>query len=374
MKNSPAVIGVGTTTFGKLPEHDATSLGVWALHEALKDAGLSMGDLDGLILHRVADYQKFVRITGAKPRFINTVAGQGRMTGVAIQDAASAILSGAATTVALVHGNDGRSAGARYGGRGDRYGTSADQLWFPYGMTSPGAVLALLFQRHAHAYGTTSEQLAAVPVAFRKHAALNPLAVMREPITIEDHQSSRFICEPLHLLDYCLINDGGIAMIMTSADRAKDAKQRPAYLRGFAMESRLAEGEFSNDFGRSCMQSVASRLYPMAGVEREDIDALMIYDNFSPTVLFNLEGYGFCPVGESGAYVQGGRLELGGDYPTNTNGGHLSESYMQGWSLNVEAVRQIRGSLGERQVPHAKLVQYLSGGPISTSIIYSSDL
>jgi len=240
-------------------------------------------------------------------------------------------------------------------------------------MTSPGAVLALLFQRHMQLYGTTSEQLAAVPVAFRKHAVLNPAAVMRTPITVADHQAARFICEPLRLLDYCLINDGGIAMILTSAERAKDAKQKPAFMRGFAMESRLAEGEFSNDFGRACMQSVAKRLYDMGGVGPEDMDALMIYDNFSPTVLFNLEGYGFCPVGESGAWVQGGRLELGGEYPTNTNGGHLSESYMQGWSLNVEAVRQIRGTLGARQVPDAKLVQYISGGPISTSTIYSAE-
>jgi acetyl-CoA acetyltransferase len=369
---SAAVIGVGSTAFGNFPEEDATTLGIAALHSALQDAGLQMQDIDGLILHRVADYQRFVRTTGLQPRFMNTVPGQGRMTGVAIQAAASAILSGAAKTIALVHGNDGRSVGARYGGLTDRYGTGAEQLWFPYGMTSPGAVNALQFQRHMKKYGTTSEQLAAVAVAFRKHAGLNPLAVMQKPITVEDHQNSRFICEPLHLLDYCLINDGGVAMILTSAERARDAKQPAAYLRGFAMASRLSEGEFSDDFGRECMRKVADDVFAMAGVGPEDINALMIYDNFSPSVMFNLEGYGFCPVGESGRWIQDGRLELTGQYPTNTNGGHLSESYMQGWSLNVEAVRQIRADCGARQVPDAHFVQYLSGGPISTSIIYGS--
>ena len=150
-------------------------------------------------------------------------------------------------------------------------------------------------------------------------------------------------------------------------------KQRPVYVRGLAQTSRLAQGELPEDFGFAAMQSSAKRVYDMAEVDRSDIDALMIYDNFTPTVVFTLEGFGFCPQGEGGRFVEGGRLELGGEYPTNTNGGHLSESYMQGWSLNVEAVRQVRGTLGDRQVPDAELVQYLQGGPLSTSIIYGRD-
>lgn len=373
-KSRPAVIGVGATTFGSLPEHDATSLGVWALHEAIQDCGIVSEAIDALIVHRITDYQKFLRMAGINPRFVSASPPQGRMSGVTLQMGASLILSGQAKTVALVYGNDGKTGGARYGGKDDRYATGAEQLWFPYGLTSPGMVLALLFQRHRKLYGTTTEQLGEISVAFRQHAALNPAAVMRKPITVEDHENARFICDPLRLLDYCLINDGGVAMILSAGEMAKDFKQKPAYMRGFSVESRLTEGEFPEDFGRACMGAVGKRTFEMADVTRDDIDTLMIYDNFTPSVLMCLEGYGFCKPGESGPWVQEGHLRLSGRYPANTSGGHLSESYMQGWSLNVEAVRQIRGNCGPRQVKNAELAQYLSSGPISTSVIYGSEM
>jgi acetyl-CoA acetyltransferase len=372
-KDSVAVVGVGTTDYGRLPDYDATSLGIWALREAAADAGIALQDIDGLVVQRMTDYQKFVQVTNISPRLVTATPGAGRMTGGTIQIAVQAILSGLLDTVAVVYGNDGRSAGDKYGGKGDKYGTGADQLWFPYGMTSPGAIHAMAFQRHAALYGTTVEQLGAISVAFRKHALLNPNAVMRKPITLDDYLAARFVCEPLRLLDYCLINDGGVAMILTSGERAKDMKQRPVYVRGISQMSRLAQGELPEDFGYSTMQQVSKRVHEMAEVSRDDVDALMIYDNFTPTVIFTLEGFGYCPQGEGGRFVEGGRLELGGQYPTNTSGGHLSESYMQGWALNVEAVKQVRGTLGDRQVPDAELVQYLQGGPLSTSIIYGRD-
>jgi acetyl-CoA acetyltransferase len=182
-KDTVAVIGVGTTDFGNLPEHDATSLGIWALRNAADDAGISLKDIDGLIVQRLTDYQKFIQITNISPRLVTATPGAGRMTGGTIQLAVQAVLSGLLDTVAVVYGNDGRSAGAKYGGKGDTYGTSADQLWFPYGMTSPGAIHAMAFQRHVAKYGTTNEQLAAISIAFRKHALLNPNAVMKKPIT-----------------------------------------------------------------------------------------------------------------------------------------------------------------------------------------------
>ena len=372
--DSVAVVGVGTTDFGRLPDHDKTSLGIWALREAAADAGISLKDIDGLIVQRITYYQKFVQITNMSPHLLNCTPGAGRITGGTIALGVQAILSGLVNTVAVVYGNDGRTAGAKYGGKDDSYGTGADQFWSPYGMTSPGAVHAMLYQRHAKLYGTKPEQLGAVSVAFRKHALLNPKAVMQKPITMEDYIAAKFIAEPLRLLDYCLINDGGVAMILTRGDRAKDFPKPPVYVRGIAQTSRLAQGELPDDFGFAAMQSVAKRVFPMAGVTREDVKSLMIYDNFTPIVLFCLEGFGYCPVGEGGRFVEGGRLELGGQYPTNTSGGHLSESYMQGWALNVEAVRQVRGELGSRQVPGADVVQYLQGGPICTSIIYGRDV
>ena len=372
-KDSVAVVGVGTTNYGALAGHDATSLGIWALRSAAEDAGIKLQDIDGLVCQRMTDYQKFVQITNTTPRLVTALPGAGRMTGGTIQIAVQAILSGMLDTVAVVYGNDGRTAGARYGGQGDNYGTNSDQMWFPYGMTSPGAVHAMLYQRHAHLYGTRNEQLGAVAIAFRKHAGLNPTAVMRKPITMDDYMASRFIAEPLRLLDYCLINDGGVAMILTGGDRAKDMKQRPVYIRGITQLSRLAQGELADDFGYAAMQRASKTVHEMAELKREDVDALMIYDNFTPIVLFTLEGFGYCAQGEGGSFVEGGTLELGGRYPTNTNGGHLSESYMQGWNLQAEAVRQLRGGLGDRQVPDAKIVQYLQGGPLCTSIIYARE-
>jgi acetyl-CoA acetyltransferase len=366
-----AVVGVGTTRYGKLPEYDAYDLGVWALKAALADCGLAFEDIDGLIINRIPDYQRFGEITGINPRYTSITPGQGRFAGICIQTAVAVIAAGLASTVALVYGNNGRSAGDAYGGASDAYGSGGAGLWFPYGMTSPGAFHALMMRRHMEEYGTTTDQLGTIAATFRRHASLNPEAVMRTPFTLEEYRAARYICEPLRLLDYCLINDGGVAMILTSAERARDLRQRPVYLRGFGQASALAGSAFPpEDYWRAPMRQVAEDVYGMAGLRPQDMDALMIYDNFTPTVLFSLEGFGFCPPGESGPWVAEGRLNLGGAFPTNTSGGHLSESYMQGWSLNVEAVRQVRGECGARQVKDAALVQYMTAAPIITSIIY----
>lgn len=368
-----AVVGVGTTRYGKLPDYDAYDLGVWALKEAVADCGLGFDDLDGLIINRIPDYQRFGEITGLNPRYTTITPGQGRFSGICIQTAAAVIAAGLATTVACVYGNNGRSAGDHYGGASDAYGSGGAGLWFPYGMTSPGAFHALMMRRHMEEFGTTTDPLGIVASTFRRHASLNPDAVMRTPFTLEEYRQARYICEPLRLLDYCLINDGGVAMILTSAERAKGLRKRPVYLRGFAQASALAGSTFPpDDYWRAPMQQVAADAYGMAGAGPKDMDALMIYDNFTPTVLFSLEGFGFCPAGESGPWVCDGKLALGGEFPANTSGGHLSESYMQGWALNVEAVRQVRGECGARQVRDASLVQYMTAAPVITSIIYGS--
>ncbi|MGE3144708.1 MAG: thiolase family protein [Pseudorhodoplanes sp.] len=374
LRNRVAVVGVGSTAAGTLPGNDSYDLGLMAFKRAMDDCGLKPAQIDGLIVNRIPDYQRFAEIAGMDPRFALVTPGQGRMSGTSIEIAASVIAAGLAHTVALVYGNNGKSSGDRYGGESDRYGGGGIGPWFPYGMTSPGAAHAVMFQRHMHLYGTTSRQLGAVSVAFRKHAVLNPDAVMRKSITIEDHQNSRFIAEPLHLFDYCLINDGSVALIVTAAERARDFPKPPVYVRGFGVSTKLAGSSLPpEDFWYAPMQQAAKQTYAMAGVKHDDLDGLMIYDNFSPTVLFTLEGFGFCKVGESGAFVQDGRLELGGQYPSNTDGGHLSNSYMQGWALNAEAVRQLRGECGARQIKDAKLIQYMCAAPLCTSIIYGTD-
>ena len=374
LRGKVAVVGVGRTAYGRFPGFSSEDLGIWALDNALADAGLSRSDVDGLIVSRIPDYQLFCEMTNINPRFANVTPGQGWMSGATIELAVLAVASGMCNVVALVYGNNGGSAGARYGGAGDRYGGAGRNLAEPYGMTSPGAVHAMMFGRHQHLYGTTSDQLAQVAISFRDHAALNPDAVKRDRITIGDYHASRYICEPLHIYDYCLINDGGVAIILAASDRAKDFPKRPVYIRGFGQASRLADSSIPpDDFWYAPMHAVVCGIYKMAGISREDLSALMIYDNFSPTVLFSLEGFGFCHRGESGAYVAQGNLRLGGPLPTNPSGGQLSESYMQGWSLNVEAVRQLRGECGDRQIKGAAAIQYICASPIVTSIVYGND-
>lgn len=371
LRGKVAVAGIGRTTYGKLPGFSAEDIGIWALDEALRDCGLTRKDVDGLIVSRIPDYQVFCEMTQISPRFVNVTPGQGRMSGATIELGAMAIATGMCDVIALVYGNNGRSAGAKYGGAGDRYGGAGGGMWFPYGMTSPGAAHAMMFSRHQHLYGTTSDQLGHVAKTFRDHAALNPGAVMRDPITLEDYHASRYICEPLHVFDYCLINDGGVALILVSAERARDLAKPPVYIRGFAQDSRLPGSDMPpEDFWRAPMETVAKDVYAMSGVTRADLSGAMIYDNFSPTVLASLEGFGFCPVGESGAFVADGHLALGGSLPTNTSGGHLSESYMQGWALNIEAVQQLRDECGARQIEGASVIQYVCASPIVTSIIY----
>jgi acetyl-CoA acetyltransferase len=368
LKNRVAVIGIGNTKYGSFPDIDEYGLAAQAFRDALADCGIDKNRIDGLVVCRIPYYARMGEVLGLDPRWSLTLPPHGRMSGIGIIEAATAIDAGHATHVALLYANIGRSRRVNYGGE------ESPGTWDPWGMTSPGAAHAMMFQRHMALYGTTSRQLAEVSVAIRYHACLNPDAVMRNPITIEDHQSARFIAAPLRLLDYCLINDGAVCLILTSAERARDCLQTPVFISGFGAQesfSRSAIANFDLDFWYPAVRAAGEQAYAMAGVANNDVDALMCYDNFSPTVLFSLEGLGFCPRGEAGRFVEGGTLSLGGKLPVNTDGGHLSNSYMQGWALNVEAVRQLRGQCGARQVKDCEVVQYVQATPCTRSIIYT---
>jgi len=366
LRDKTCIVGVGNTQYGSFPETDSYGLGAEALRKALDDAGLSIRDIDGVIVNRIPSYERFAEMVGlGHQRFSLQLQAAGRMSGVSVMMAAAALHTGQADCIALVYGNNGRSVREYYGG--------GDGAWGPWGFTSPGARHAMMARRHMELYGTTSEQLGHIGKTIRDHAALNPDAVMRKPYTIEEHQASRYICEPLHLLDYCLINDGGVALIMTRADRAKDLKKTPVYVSGFARNDTYAMSSFYtpvDDLWYEGLQDIAARVYPAAGISRDEVDGLMIYDNFTPTVLFSLEGMGFCPRGEGGPFVAEGHLGLGQRWPTNTSGGHLSESYMQGWALIVEAVRQVRRECGSRQITNCNVVQYIAATPVSASILF----
>jgi acetyl-CoA acetyltransferase len=367
-----AIAGVGTTPFGRLPPHDDASLGAWALREALSDCGLTAADIDGLIVSRIGDVQRFAELVGLRPAFATSLLGQGRNTGPAIAMAVALVQAKIARTVALVYGNSSVTGGAKYGGTDGAFGSGGDDFWFPWGMTSIGAFHALLYQRYAARYGTRPEDLAEVPLTFRRHAELNPQAVMRKPISRADYLGARFIVEPLRLLDYCIVCDGGAAMVVTSRDRAADLKKPVIEVSGTGLATAFDDGGFPpEDFWCGAMRNAAGKLYAATGVSPKDVDALMIYDNFSPCVLYQLEGFGFCERGEAAQWIRGGRLGLGGRYPTNTSGGHLSEAYMQGWNLNIEAVRQLRGECGARQAGRPRRVQYMNAAPMFGTVLYS---
>jgi acetyl-CoA acetyltransferase len=369
---SPAVVGVGTTRFGALPGLNAFDLGLDALRNALDDAGLVPGDIDGLIVARIPDNQRFAEMAGLNPRVSAIAPAAGRVCGTVIAEAATLIRTGQARRIALVYGNDGRSAGATYGGAGDAYGGGM-AWWAPYGMTSPGAFHAMMYQRYAHQYRSDPRALAEIAMTFRRNAANNPLAVMKKPITPEEYADARFIAEPLRLLDYCLINDGGVAMILSAAEDAVGLAKPPAYIIGHGQCAHFERASFSPaDNWRSALSRAHDAASAMAGRGAPDADVLMLYDNFTPTVLFSLEALGLAEEGRADRLVLDGALSMDGAYPTNTSGGHLSESYMQGWALNVEAVRQIRGEADARQVAGAETVLYACAAPQCSVVIFGA--
>lgn len=373
-RDQTAIVGVGNTSFGAMyrdldPERSAYELGLIAFREALADAGLRKEEVDGLIVSRIPHYGRMAEMLGIRhPRFVNVLPGEGRQSGIALQYAALAVHTGLADVVACVYGNNGRSVGARYGGEA-RGLTTAAMYEAPYGMTSPGAVTAHMFRRHQHVYGTPVEALGHLAINNRRNAGRNENAVMREPLTMDDYLNARFIAEPLRLFDYCLINDGGVCFIVTSAERARDLAQPPVLISATAQGADITPQYVADDFWFEPLGQIADALFPAAEVDRADLDFAQFYDNFTPSILFSLEGLGFAPHGEGAAWITPERIALEGELPLNTSGGHTSESYMQGWALHVEAVRQLRGACGERQVPGASVGLYACAAPVATGHI-----
>jgi acetyl-CoA acetyltransferase len=247
----------------------------------------------------------------------------------------------------------------------------------PWGMTSQGALYALMHQRYMQLHGATSADLGQIAVAQRAWALNNPAAVMKKPISIEDYLSADFIAEPLRLFDYCMINDGGVAIIIAEADRAASITTRnvPIVAVGRADMNEEATSLRPRliDFYHPAHELAAKQVYEMAGIGPKDIDGVLIYDSFSCHVVYALEGFGFCKIGEAGAFMREVGIGPGGGLPVNSHGGHLSESYMQGWAHQLEAVRRLRGESQGEQYRRCNHVQYISdvGGKVA-SVIYGS--
>jgi acetyl-CoA acetyltransferase len=354
-----AIAGVGASRQGKLPGETPNRLAAEAFAAALADAGLGRAEIDGLLTmpgttspEGAKHYLALGEQLGINPRLTGSLSMGGATAGVLIQQAALAIDAGMASAVACVFADTAKTGGSRFGAAA---GNDTDS-WGIWGLFGNAANSALGARRHMALYGTTSEQLGWVAVTMRQHAALNPHAVMRKSITLDDHQDSRMIVDPLRLLDCCIISDGAVAIIVTSPERARDAAHPPVHIWG------MGQGHTLEKLGRRDwwylphQADCISQAYRMAGVSPDDIDVAQLYDNFTVSVLFWLEHGGFCAEGEAGPFVEGGkRIRLGGTLPVNTAGGNLSESYMQGWLHVVEGVRQIRGDCGPRQVDNARL-------------------
>ncbi|HYD49491.1 MAG TPA: acetyl-CoA acetyltransferase [Terriglobales bacterium] len=358
LRGTAAIVGVAESDeLGKLPHKSALQLHMEAAHNALADAGLKKSDVDAVFTSGRNMANDVPEYLGIRPRFVGGTQIGGCSFMAHVEHAMAAIYAGLCEVALITHGESGYS---RVGMPALRWSEDSNNAQFEhvFGTTGPATGYGLMATRHMHCYGTTSEQLAEVAVATRKWAALNPMAMHREPLAIDDVLSSRLISWPFHLLDCCLVTDGGGAVVVTSAERARDLRQKPVYV--------LGTGECVSHSIPSQMPSFSQwdaaiesgqRAFAMAGVKPADIDVAELYDAFTIVPMLALEALGFCKPGESGAFVAGQRTAPGGDFPMNTNGGGLSYTHtgMYGIYTIIEATRQLRGQCGERQVQDAKL-------------------
>lgn len=357
MRGTAAVVGIGQTEFSKASGRSELQLAAEASLAAIADAGLDVTDIDGMVTFTVdpTEDNDLMRTLGV-PDLSYTVRlpHGGGGSGATIFAAASAVAVGAANHVLIYRALNARS-GNRFGRARDPGSKPAQGTGWgfanwsaPYGALSPAAILSMRLMPWMRAHGITNEDFADYVVGIRDFAATNPSAwFFEQPITKEDHQASRWIVEPiLRLFDCCQETDGGVALVVSSANRARDLRQRPAYVLGAVQASGGTKS--------------AGRLFAMAQVDPTDIDAAMIYDAFTPNVYMGLEGLGFCQPGESKEFVKSGNIARGGTLPVNTNGGLIGEGYLHGMNLLTESVRQVRGT-AVNQVEHAELVLMSSG-------------
>jgi acetyl-CoA acetyltransferase len=365
-----AIAGLGITPMGRIYGRTTSSFAREAVRLAVDDAGLTLADIDGLLINSPGDLNLGLqRALGLKQtKLLAEYQAFGSSAGAMIQYAGMAVDAGMAECVVCVFADaplkEGVGAGAAYGARRPNIsGYYAVQLATGYGGANPRYAMAA--RRHMTTYGTTSEQFGAVAVQQRAWAAMNPMAQFRDPITIEDHQSSRWIADPLRLLDCCLVSNGAIAVIVTSAARARSLRQPPVYVHGWGQAHPGMVQERGCGFGLvSGAVESGARAFAMAGLGVRDVNVCQIYDCYTYTVVVSLEDYGFCAKGEGGEFVESGVLGPGGSLPTNTGGGELSAYYMWGMTPISEGIIQARGTAGERQVPTHDVVLVSGNGGI----------
>lgn len=380
LKDQSAIVGIGATEFSKNSGRSELQLAAEAVRAALDDCGLKPTDVDGMTSFTLdtSDDIEVARAVGIRDLklFSRIPHGGGAATSL-LHQAAMAVATGICEAVVCYRALNGRS-GQRYSSGVAEGVTTSDLIhwgWYiPFGLMTPASWVAMFTQRYMHEYGATTDDLAQVAISTRKHAVKNPNAFFYgKPLTMDEYLSSRWIVEPLHLYDCCQETDGGCAVVVTTPERAKDLKQPPAIIRGVA-QGAASDQEVMTSFYRPSitnlpeMDLVANQIYAQSGLGPKDIDAAVLYDAFTPIVLWQLESFGFCKTGEGKDFIKNGNLEVGGRLPSNTHGGQLSEAYIHGVNGVNEGVRLIRGT-SVNQPKKADHVLVTSGIGVPTSAV-----
>jgi len=375
-----SIVGIGATEFSKESGRSEMSLASEAVAAAIADAGLKPSDIDGMVTYST-DNNPDVEIArhvgiGSLRHFSRVHYGGGAACGTIVM-AAMAVATGVADAVVCyraINERSGRRSGA--GIQDLPNAATAERAQFswttPAGQLTPASWVAMVARRYMHLYGAKSEDFGRVAVAGRRHAANNPAAwFYNDPITLEDHQASRWIVDPLHLLDCCQESDGGQALVVTSAERARDLPNTPALIvagaQGAGVDQWTMTSFFRDDIAQLPeMKVVADELWTTSGLTPADIQTAILYDHFTPYVLMQLEEFGFCGRGEAKDFIKDGALEIGGRLPINTHGGQLGEAYIHGMNGIAEAVRQVRGT-SVNQVDKVENVLVTAGTGVPTS-------
>ena len=382
LNGATSIAGIGWTDYNRNSGRPVEALALEACRNAISDAGLSPADVDGLVSFGLGDTSTTsVVATGLGLRQVNHYADYtagGNMACGVVLHAAMAVATGQADNVLVYRALNGAS-GVRYGGarfsdllaESSIHSDSEPQFLDTCGITMPAQHFALLCRRHMIKYGTTDEDLGAVAITARAHAVDNERAMMRRPMSMEDYRASPWIAEPFRLLDCCLQSDGACALLITSTERARDLRHRPVTIRAGVTGSGPANrggmwGNYWHDHAECYARFIAERLFRMAEIEPSDLDFAEIYDCFTYSVIAQFEDFGLCEKGGAGEFFRAGKARLGGELPINTAGGLLSEAYIHGLNNVVEAVSQLRGDAGKRQVSDARLGLVTAGGATST--------
>ncbi|TQS47095.1 lipid-transfer protein [Cryptosporangium phraense] len=382
-----ALVGIGATDFSKDSGRSELKLAVQAIRAALDDAGLTAADVDGLVTFTQDNNTEIAvaRELGIPElTFFSRIHYGGGAACATVQQAAMAVATGAAKVVVCYRAFNERS-GHRFGQVQQGLAlaptsSGVDAGWaYPFGLATPAGWVAMFAQRYLHTYGASTADLGRVAVTMRAHAATNPAAwFYQRPITLEEHQASRWICDPLRLFDCCQESDGGVAVVVTSLDRGRDLRHAPVVIRGAAQGSGTDEYLMTSYYRDDLTQLpelgvVGRQLWAQAGVTPADIDVAVLYDHFTPFVLMQLEELGFCGRGEAPGFVASGALGLDGALPTNPHGGQLGEAYIHGMNGIAEGVRQLRGT-AVNQIDGAEVVLVTAGTGVPTSGLVLSNV